>query len=164
MDFNDLELVRKRMQILIGAKWVIVGRASGMAWFGFLINDFDYALHVQSSFRVRNNDKLIIANLDMYEPTIELQEQSNFDWDTFDWEIKGNNCYDIWIQEFRMKNRNAIVQNIIINDWGDLTIEVDNGMIIEVFVNSSLNECWRFFERNSDDHLIINGSGLEKDD
>lgn len=163
MDFNDLEFIRKRMQVLIGAKWIIAGRISGMAWFGFVIDNFDFALHVQSGFRIRMNNKIIIANLDMYEPTIEVQKKPDFDWDTYNWEVKGNNCYDIWIQEFRKSNRNGVVKNIRISNLGDLTIEIDNGMVIEVFINTSFSECWRFFERSSDDHLIINGKGLEKD-
>lgn len=162
MDFNDLELIRKRMQVLIGTQWIIAGRASEMAWFGFVTDNFDFALHVQSSFRICVNDKIIIANLDMYEPTIELQNKPDFDWDAYNWEINGNNCYDIWIQEFRKNNRNGVVKNVSISNLGDLKIEVDNGMVIEVFNNTSLSECWRFFERNSDDHLVIMGNVLEK--
>lgn len=164
MKFNDLEIVKKRMQVLIGAKWIIAGRSSGLAWFGFVINDFDFALHVQSSFRIIIDNRIIVANLDMYEPTIELQKKPDFDWDTYDWEPKGNNCYDTWILKFRKGEHSGTVKNINISNLGDITIEIDNGMIIEVFVNTSLNECWRFFERNSDEHLIITGNGLEKDD
>ena len=151
------------MQILLRAKWVIIGRAAAMAWLGFLVNDKDYALHIQSGFRIRTKEKILVANLDMLEPTLEIKKQSDFDWEKYDWEKKGNNYFDEWVNYFRKECRNGIVEKINISDFGDLTIFIDNGMIIEVFLNSSTNECWRFFERGADKHLIITGSGIEKD-
>ena len=31
---------------------------------------------------------------------------------------------------------------------------------IEVFINMSKDECWRFFRRHSENHLIIGGDGI----
>lgn len=164
MNHNDIVSIRNRMQILVGAQWFIVGRAAAMAWFGFLINDSDYALHLQSGFRVRTKEKVLIANLDMFDPTEAVQKSPSFDWDTYDWDIQGANCYDKWAEKFRKETREGIVREVRISDLGDLTIEIDNGMIIEVFINSSTKECWRFFKRESDDHLVVTGTGLEADE
>ena len=164
MQFEDIELIRKHMQILVGAQWVWSGRAAAMGTFVFLNKESEYALHVQSAFRIRTEDKLIVANLDMFDPLPEIEGSQSFDWNSYNWDVQGANCYDRWSQGFvnEVENGKAgIVRKIHVNDLGDLIIEIDNGMVIEVFLNSSREECWRFFERESEGHhLVVKGTGL----
>ncbi len=116
-----------------------------------------------SAFRHFNiSVSFISANLNIIIAKTTMQAKHDFDWDTYNWDIKGNNCYDSWIQEFRKGSHDGVVKNITVSALGDLTIETDSGMVIEVFVNTAVNECWRFFERNSDEHFIMNGNGIEK--
>lgn len=167
MNFDDVAFIRNHMEILVGAQWRTIGRAANLAWLGFLINDFEHALHIQSGFRVRTKDKVLTANLDMYDPTKTLLESPSFDWGSYDWDVQGDNCYDEWTGEFRKAAQKIIVQKVLVSDFGDLTIQLDNGMIIEVFINSSTDdsECWRFFKwKSSHKHLVVTGAGLEPDE
>ena len=52
-----------------------------------------------------------------------------------------------------------VVQDVFVNQLGDLLIQLDENVKIEVFITMSKEECWRFFRRNSDRHLIITGEG-----
>lgn len=164
MKSNDVTYVRNYMEILMGAQWISAGRAAGMAIFGFQHKDSEYALHVQSALRIRTENKIIVANLDMFDPLPEMVGSQSFDWDSYDWDVRGANCYDKWIQEFENEVENGeigIVRKVLVNDLGDLIIEINNRLVIEVFVSSSRGECWRFFERESGGHLVVTGTGLE---
>lgn len=168
MQFENIDLIRKYMQILVGAQWVWSGRAAAMGTFVFLNKESEYALHVQSAFRIRTEDKLVVANLDMFDPLPEIEGSQSFDWDSYNWDVQGVNCYDRWSQGFVNEVENGkvgIVRKVHVNHLGDLIIEIDNGMVIEVFMNSSKEECWRFFERESDGHhLVVMGTGLDDDE
>ena len=167
MRFEDVELIRKHMQTLVGAQWVDVGRAAAMAWFIFSRQGTQYSLHVQTAFRIRTEDTVLNANLDMFEPPPQIAECPSFDWDSFDWDMQGANCYDKWCQGFKDKALNGsvgVVRKIQVNDFGDLTIQNDNGLIIEVFINASRDECWRFFNNGSDYHLVVTGTGLDHEE
>jgi hypothetical protein len=163
MNTKAVEIIRKHIKVLEGARFFIAGRTAAMAWLGFVVDNINYALHLQSGFRVRTKEKLLIANLDMFDPTDTVIGDPSFAWEQYDWDIQGNNCYDEWTQRFGKESSDGIVRAVEVSDFGDLTIEIDNGMIIEVFVNSSTQECWRFFERGADHHLVVTGLGPEAD-
>ena len=161
MEKNEIEILDTKLKSLYGAEWMIIGRASNMIWLGFLKDDIDYALHVQSGFRVVQNGKILIADQDMYRPDPEVENDPDFNWDEFDWNVKGENCFDKWVKLFRSELRGGIVEKIHISDCGDLKISLSNNMVIEVVNNSSDDESWRFFQRNTDDHTVVYGNNIE---
>lgn len=162
MQVDDIKLIRKCMRKLVGAQWFNVGRADATAWFAFQINESDYAIFVRSGFRVCTKERVLIAQSDMFAPTKDYKENLQFDWDSYDWSIKGANGYDEWIKNIRDKFQGKIigtVKRVYVSDFGDLKIEIDNGMIIEIFINSSTKECWSFFKRESEEDLVVFTSG-----
>ena len=100
MKSDDVIFVRKYMEILNGTHWVWAGRAANMGTFVFLNKKSEYALHIQSAFRIRTEDKILVANLDMYDPLPEIEGSQSFDWDSYNWDVQGANCYDQWSQGF----------------------------------------------------------------
>lgn len=164
MNQNDITFINNQVKALIGAKGFTIGRVASMAWIGFNTDNSEYSLHLQTAFRIRNNEKVLVANSDMFEPTETLQSSPSFDWETFNWDVQGFNRYDEWVKQFKKEFDEPItVQTINVNNFGDLTIELSQNIVIEVFINATTEECWRFFERTSkDDHLVVTGQGIEK--
>jgi hypothetical protein len=58
-----------------------------------------------------------------------------------------------------LSNREVYINDYKLNILGDLKLNLSNGNIFEVLINSSSNdECWRLFEKNSDeDHFVVSG-------
>ncbi|MGI5897407.1 MAG: hypothetical protein ACOX6U_10745 [Oscillospiraceae bacterium] len=163
MKQNDINHIKNQIKVLVGATGITIGRIASMSWIGFHVGDSEYALHLQTAFRIRTNEKILIANLDMFEPTETLKNSPSFDWDTFDWDVQGFNRYDEWVKQFKKENEGRLtIQKVTVSNFGDLLIELSQNVFIEVFQNTAAEECWRFFERNSkNDHLVVTGQGIE---
>ena len=163
MKQEDVKATEKEMKILKNQKLSKIGRAAAMAWLIFgNTREKEYALHLQCSFRICKDNEIAIANLDMFEPTKAVEESPSFSWDTFNYDIQGINLYDEWAKKYNQdKETHVIVQDITVNAFGDLLIHCSQGLFIEVIVNDSMNECWRFFELTADEqHLVISGQGI----
>lgn len=146
-------------------KLVSVGRASSLAWFLFVKDNDEYALHLQTGFRVVANENILFASADIFQPSEELESREKFDLEAFEWDIQGNNRYDEKVNLFvDMYPDGLTVNDISINQFGDLSIWLSENIKIEVFVNMSKEECWRFFKRHSDKHLVITGAGIDYDE
>lgn len=156
-------MIQERISCLIGAKGFTIGRAAAMCWIEFEEGSVKYALHIQSAFRICSGEKVLTADLDMFEPTKEIEEAPSFDWETYDWDVQGFNLFDKWTGEWKKNGQEVKVETVKVGDFGDLTIQFSNGMFLEVFMNGSASEYWRFFERNSDaEHLVVTADGIEK--
>ena len=158
---NEINRISQRMKELEGAYLMSVGRASSLAWFLFAKNKTEYALHLQTGFRVVTDENIIFASADVFQPSEFLENSEEFDYDTFEWDIQGNSRYDERVDSFIDKYLNKLVViGAFVSQYGDLTIKMNNGIEIEVFISMSKDECWRFFRRHSDNHLIIGGEGI----
>ena len=77
---------------------------------------------------IRAGNKVISTNAD----TFETEE---FGYDTFDWDIQGNSRYDERVDSFIDKYLNKLVViGAFVNQYGDLTIEMNNGILIYSFL------------------------------
>ena len=145
---NEISRVSQRMKELEGAYLAGVGRASSLAWFLFEKNKTEYALHLQTGFRVVTDENIIFASADIFQSSDFLENSEEFDYDTFDWDIQENSRYDERVDSFIDKYLNKLVViGVFVSQYGDLTIKMNNGIEIEVFINMSKDECWRFFRR-----------------
>ncbi len=93
----------------------------------------------------------------MFRPNSQIQKE-NFDEDNFQWDAEGNNKFDE--QKNSFNDMDLLVQDIIINEIGDLKIVLSNDFCIEVFIDTNEDEeCWRFFEvgNNEKPHFVITG-------
>lgn len=52
------------------------------------------------------------------------------------------------------------VDDVFMNQLGDLTIQLSENVKIEVFINMSEEECWRFFQRHTGYHLVVGVEGI----
>ncbi len=150
------------MDIAKGAQLSKIARAAAMGIVVLTSGDKkEYILHLQCAFRFRTVREVLIANLDMFEPTRAMEEAPSFDWHTFDWDVQGFNRFDEWALLWKKDGREATVEAIEISDFGDLTIRFSGELILEVFTNNAWDECWRFFERRAGEHLVVTAQGIQ---
>ena len=161
MKYDDVEFLKQKLKVLIGAKCIKIGRSCNLIWFHFLVDNELFFINVQSALRFTKNGNILCANLDMYEPKAELLNNTSFSYKTFNWDVQGENYFDEWVKTEGQQLINAVVKQISVSDFGDLRISIDNDIQLEVF-NNSLTECWRCFEDDSDDHTVVLGNLLEE--
>ena len=160
MKQNNLTAIKEEIDVLKRSKGLKIGRDATMCWISFNIDGEIYALHVQTAFRIRNKEEVLIANLDMFEPSESLKNSPSFDWETFDWDVQGFNRFDEWATQFNKGIAKLLsVKEVCINDFGDLIIIFDENIVFEVFNNSTEEECWRFFRKGSE-CMVIGVDGL----
>jgi len=156
---------------LQGKEFRKIGRASNLCWMHFgetvITKDYKgverevgkYAIHLQSPWRIKevDSERIIIASGDLYEPNSLLEWTEEFDWD-----IKGNNLFDEKINYWHNKWEAMYVENVTINKLGDLQILFSNGIILESFMDMSIDEeGWRFFECGTGkEHMVCAGTEI----
>jgi len=59
----------------------------------------------------------------------------------------------------QVDKKSLIVSDVNVGDFGDLTIIFSDNTVLEVFINASGGECWRFFEETGD-HLVVAAAGV----
>lgn len=159
MNSKELQDANQYLNQIEDGNLVSIGRAASMGWFLFVKDNEEYALHVQTSFRVTLDEKILYAGADMFQPSERITVNGEIDLETFEWDIQGNNLYDEKVKLFMEKYaQNLRVNHISINPLGDLSIQLSQKLQIDVFVDSSTEECWRFLKRHSSEqHLVVGG-------
>lgn len=186
MNRKDIKFIQEWLSVLINQPIRTVSRGGGSIFISFgeliekdawnrdkegkKINERKiftgkYALHIECNSRFTCGDQVVMAKYDVYQPTSEQEKKEDFDWDNFDWDIKGGNRYDeLSSKYFSTDSPEFIVNKILVNRLGDLKIKFTNDFVLEVIIDTSDNhECWRFFEVHSEcNHLVISGQGIEE--
>ena len=158
MNQKDKAVILKQMENLKGKTIYTAGRLAATGNFSFLSADKkEYWLRISTGFRFRTGQGVLIANLDMFEPTEAIETSPDFDWDTYNWDVQGCNLYDQWMAQVDKKS--LIVSDVNVGDFGDLTVVFSNNTVLEVFINASGGECWRFFEGRGG-HLVVAAAGV----
>lgn len=186
MNHIEKTLIEKRLLCLKGKPLTQIHRVATMGCFSFgnlaevelplrsngeLIGTqvekrYQYALHLQTPFRLRFGDRVIIGESDIYQPLSENADDPDFDWDLFDYDIIDNNHFDEFTNQFNNDaDRGFIVKDICVKITGDLKIRFENSFFLEVFINMGTNdECWRFFTSGDlNSHLVVSADGIMDD-
>lgn len=159
---------------LVGKKLPSAGRASNLFWIGFgemititrrgkTEQTAEYFLHIQCSWRITQQNKILIASRDFYTPSSQYIEVD----EDFDWDIEGNNRFDERIKSFIQDTKDRlIVERIDSDEIGGLKVFLSESHVLEVFPDSSeddeYSEFWRFFTRKDDSpHFVVTGNGIE---
>lgn len=165
-------IIEKELEVLLGTSIKRIRRASDMAILDFGPNvtttnykgnqvaTSQYALHIQTSFRITNSRKIVLGSSDIYYPKFTEKRVEDFQWDTY-----GTNLYDERAELLNddFKANIVSVQALSASIFGDLQITLSNELVINIFVQTaSGREEWRFFEtHNNKRHFVITGQGLE---
>jgi hypothetical protein len=167
------EEINSQIGKLVGLKLQYAGRASSLFWLGFgdiiqinrrgkIQETAEYALHIQCSWRITLNNKIVVASRDFYSPCSGWDEND----EDFDWDKQGNNRFDEKIKIFMKENGQLKVEHIESDDVGGFKIFLSNDYKLEAFPDSSEDdehsEHWRFFNRKDNSlHFVVTGKGTE---
>jgi hypothetical protein len=115
-----------------------IGRTLNMVEVYLIIGDYNYALHVQCDFRIRRQNKIIFTSEDIY---INAEKPKK----GYDYNSKyGGALYDKLVNSIDLKDQKIFSVNI--NAVFELSIELENGIVLDVLINRNNGECWRFFK------------------
>lgn len=160
---------------LVGLKLQYAGRASNLFWLGFgdlvLITRrkgteelAEYALHIECSWRITKENKIIVSSRDFYYPRAHWDEDS----DDFDWDVQGNNRFDEKIKFFIEDGKgNLIVEGIDSDVIGGFKVFLSDKSVLEVFPDHSrddeYSEFWRFLNmKEGSPHFVVGGNGIQE--
>lgn len=160
MQKSDLEFIKKNIQNLKNCTCTNMGRSCNLIWIEFKNDNKCYVLDIQSAFRFVRDKNILCSNLEIYSPKRQDLKNISFDYENFNWDVKGENYFDEWVATDGSVLINTVVNEVCVSCYGDLKIKFNNDIVLEIF-NNSLSECWRFFERNSQKHLVVNGNNWE---
>lgn len=141
------------------------GRAADLLWLQFgerrTVKSYlgkvkvvgEYALHVQTSWRILHEDCVIVGNNDLYDPATENAGSQDFDWKT-----GAPTRLDSRLTElFENETRQFLTRHIQVGRAGSFSLILDEGYALEVFPDDSSNrEHWRLFSPYRDmEHFIF---------
>lgn len=166
MRFFERNIILEQLKKIINADNIKIGRAADLIWIAFHSRDGrEYALHLQTFFRFCDSEKVLIADCDKYQPISLIENEPSFLLEKFEWDKRGNNLLDEWIDKYQSNLINKlIVKEVKVNLYGDLEIIFNQNIILTVLIETtSSDECWRFFECHSNKpHLVVTGEGIQK--
>ncbi|WP_338751107.1 hypothetical protein [Bacillus sp. FJAT-52991] len=157
---------------LIGFPLNEIGRNSNMVWFGFgksittvnkrgdSFKSSEFVLHIQCTWRLIKENKIITASRDIYVPKSNWNSDNEFDWD-----IIGENRFDELLKDFLKKYCGKIYIILLNSDpLGGLRISFTDNISLEIFPDESTEEeFWRIFTPGKlDSHFVVTGLGIEK--
>ena len=142
--------LQSRVDVIRGKRLEELGLACEMMTFGFE----EYALHAQGLTRIiKGNDILATTG----------------DYQSWDGECSRNNDEWYFVEKYREEIVGGKVLSVEVNRIHDVRIELDNGVVIEVFVSNGYchfgeeSEQWRFFEKGKTDlpDMVVYGKSVE---
>ena len=113
-----------------------------------------FSLHVQTQWRFRKDEKILLASRDLYTP---LAPSVNADWrfDMIGREVSQSSVFDAHKDAFEQRMANSTVTDYTVSAWGDITVVFSNGVVFEAFVSGSVpDEEWRFFAIDDAKHTV----------
>ncbi len=94
----------------------------------------DLFLHIQCFFRILKNNRVFVCSDDM------CRCDGQYDYETFEWDVPGKSVYDTSINEYKDVLFNPRVINVNKNAIGDLTVVFEDGMCLQIFVDTTKSE------------------------
>ena len=160
--------IENTLQELIGFKLTQTSRSANMEClkFGFRINNKnqnigEFGLHIQTGWRMVNEEKILVGSNDLYEPNSENQSELDFDYED------GN------LRDEKLKNiinsDTLIVSKVLVDKIGGLNILFNDKTELQIIpINSSeseYNEFWRLIDNRKTEskHLVARISGIENE-
>ncbi len=109
-------------------------------------------IDIQCFFRALKDNEIIISSDDIYRC------DKRFNVEEFAWDIPGQSVFDKQVQYYSMLIFKSSIVSIQIEKCGDLIIGLENNIVLQIMVNTSVcEENFRIF--NDNEELVINTSG-----
>lgn len=128
------------------------------------------ALEISCCYRIVCGNEILLAKSDLYQPALAIQEQWALESieeipEDFDCEAIGSNRLDDRMKQLFSDCKDIRISSIKVNQFGDLKLNLSNGFILTSTSDvSGEEECWRFFRRDTNQHIVVTGASLEIDE
>ena len=173
----DPAVVEQALAPLIGEPLTSLGRA-GLIWLSFgpdveTVVQYGprkgtrrmvgtYALHLQCPWRLMRGDEVLIGSHDLFIPRTGQEPTTPEGWDAWDWSARGANRFDELAEAWNAAGPYR-VSRVRARAIGDLCVELEHGLQLDVFVDSASDrECWRYLRPATEErHFVMLGCGIE---
>jgi hypothetical protein len=120
----------------------------------------EFALHVQSPWRIEGPDGIVTGRLDLWEP---VEDDAPFD-ENWNYE-KSPNLQDARLEQWLAENEGAlVVKSVDADEFGGTVISFSQGFVLRIFPAGTRGEDWRLFRpRTGAPHLVISGGEVERE-
>ena len=144
---------------LIGGRITSINRICDLVSICFsLSNANDIYMHIQSFFRVLKDNIIIITSDDMYRRGNDCKDNEEFRWD-----LPGQSLYDDSVNKYIGTLIGSIVANVRKEANGDLVLFCNNGLELQIFINTvEIEEKYRIF--SDTDGIVVDSFGRYESD
>lgn len=125
---------------IVNSKIASISRACDLVCIEFNSNK-NISLHIQCFFRFLMGNHVLICSDDMFRC------DEKYDATAFEWDVPGTSAYDVLLKKYRHLIVGPEVRSITQNDIGDLSILFQNGLELQVIINTTEpEEKYRMFD------------------
>jgi hypothetical protein len=137
-------------------------RRKVLGWNGKEKEVGDWALHVESTWRIIQGDRVLVGRQDLYYPAEYDEDEPHPE--SFDWDRDPNRHDKLLDSFFKDETRELVVREVEVGAAGSFRIILESDFSLEVFPSDSLDgEHWRLFEPSKDGpHFVVTGEGVEQ--
>lgn len=165
---QELPHVQARLDGLLGQPLTFVGYAADMLTLSFGMEECEYHLHIQCSYRMATQDAILFDRIDYFEPSdaqcakwrAEGLDELDF---PDDWPDGERRLFE-QVKLLRQRLHSMTVTEVTANRLGDLTIRFATGeTLLALPMSSRDHECWRFWNDTlwPDQHMVVCGDHVE---
>lgn len=164
----ELGPVRERMSLLRGQPLTQVGYAADMLTLTFGLEENEFCLHIQCSYRMATEEAILFDRIDYFEPSDALCAKwraGGLDEPDFpeDWPDGERRLFE-QVKQLNERLQGMNVADVQVSQLGDLTLRFTNGMtLLALLMCTDDAECWRFWSDAHwpDQHMIVCGDHVE---
>lgn len=151
---------------IIGKKFNCISRAVDMLCL-FLGEDYtittsrgkqidvaEYSIHFQTQWRFREDDTILLASRDVYEP-YRKNVPEDWQYDLIGKPDELSSVFDVRAKALQAKMQGTVVAECRLSPVNDMIIVFSNGVIFEQFMSASeKDEEWRLIDNKNDEHFV----------
>lgn len=117
----------------------------------------EYSIHFQTQWRFRENDTILLASRDVYEPYCE-DVPEDWQYDIIGRPDELSSIFDVQAKAIKIKMQGAMITECRLSSVNDMIIVFSNGVIFEQFMPASRkDEEWRLIDYKKEEHIVSYG-------
>ena len=116
----------------------------------------EFSLHLQTQWRFRNGDTVLLGSRDIYTPFSEDVDTEDWDYSLIGRPDCDSSIFDVVSRQLASELKGHHVISSTMTPYGDILITFSNGYLLEVFIpTSAKEEEWRLIDCSSGEHFIF---------
>lgn len=146
--FNRISRVVDMLCLLLGEDYIITNHR------GKRQKAAEYAIHFQTQWRFRQDNTILLASRDVYEPYCE-DVPEDWEYDLIGRPDELSSVFDVQAKALKAKMQGAVVIECRLSPVNDMVIVFSNGVVLEQFMPATRkDEEWRLIDFKNDEHIV----------